>query len=402
MPVYNAPEIKDRIATGDDLYTITDVDGKKKLTPAPTEVAEPGTPINKALMQGIVDALQTITGSFVSYDVYWWRRRPSANSYIETQQTAFVSDNSAVGYYSSIIPFFYHGENADFNSSVSFQTASSITINQSTGAVSLKNPTTRTVKYADYNETTLNNMCAGKYIKFISRSNGGGESFDEIMYVPSAAYIYNFTVASSVSAPTRSYIGYLSPTGDWGAGRRGTDVKLIGSVKQTAIGDWELISSDASDTYPHDGVSDGYEYVYYGKVSDAALSWFTPELKTVNITYASYSSNSFTVDIPGNVCLFWCDATSGSGRGVPFGTIVDDTFVYMVTTDTSYSSTYGATCRTVPQSGSVVRWKYYSYSDTATQYNLCKANNGRLYFGKANGNNNNETCTLYLLPIVPR
>ena len=113
MPVYNAPEIKDRVATGDDLYTITDVGRKKKLTPAPTEVTEPGTPINKALLQGIVDALQTITGSFVPYDLYWWRRRPSANSYAETQPTAFVSSNSTTAYGGSIIPFFYPGENAN-------------------------------------------------------------------------------------------------------------------------------------------------------------------------------------------------------------------------------------------------------------------------------------------------
>jgi hypothetical protein len=399
MPVYNAPEIKDRVATGDDLYTITDVGRKKKLTPSPTEVAEPGTPINKALLQGIVDALQAITGSFVPYDLYWWRRRPSANSYAETQQTAFVSSNSTTGYGGSIIPFFYHGENADFNSSVSFQTASSITINQSNGAVSLKNPTSRTVKYADYDATALNNMCAGKYIKFTSDYTGVGR--DEILYVPSEAYIRSYSVASSATSPTRDYIGYLSPTGNWGGWGPGTDVKLIGSVKQTAIGDWELISSDASDTYPHSGASGGYEYVYFGKVSDAALSRFAPSLKTVNITSASYKSNSFTVDLPGSVCLFWCDAETAPDGGVPFGAIVDDTFVYMVTTGVSYSSNYGATYGKLPKSGSVAQWEYYPY-DKKTQYKLCKAKSGRLYFGTANGNTDNKVCTLYLLPIIPR
>ncbi len=57
---YQAPEIKDRIAVGDDLYQITDQDGKKKLTPAPTEVTEPGTPINKALLQPLVNAVARI------------------------------------------------------------------------------------------------------------------------------------------------------------------------------------------------------------------------------------------------------------------------------------------------------------------------------------------------------
>ena len=38
MTVYQAPDVKDRVATGDDLYTITDVGGKKKLTPSPTTI----------------------------------------------------------------------------------------------------------------------------------------------------------------------------------------------------------------------------------------------------------------------------------------------------------------------------------------------------------------------------
>ena len=141
--------------------------------------------------------------------------------------------------------------------------------------------------------------------------------------------------------------------------------------------------------------------MYFGKVSDAALSGFAPSLKTVNITSASYKSNSFTVDLPGSVCLFWCNAETAPDGGVPFGAIVDDTFVYMVTTAVSYSSNYGATYGKLPKSGSVAQWEYYPY-DKKTQYKLCKAKSGRLYFGTANGNTDNKVCTLYLLPIIPR
>ena len=55
---YKAPEIKDRVAVGDDLYTMTVVDGKVKLTPSPTQVVEAGTPINKALLQPLCDAVE--------------------------------------------------------------------------------------------------------------------------------------------------------------------------------------------------------------------------------------------------------------------------------------------------------------------------------------------------------
>lgn len=55
---YTAPNIKDRVAVGDDLYTMTEVDGKVKLIPSPTQVVEPGTPINKELLQPLCDAVE--------------------------------------------------------------------------------------------------------------------------------------------------------------------------------------------------------------------------------------------------------------------------------------------------------------------------------------------------------
>ena len=93
MGVYIAPEIKDRVAVGDDLYTITDSGGKKKLTPSPTEVSEPGTEINKALLQPMADALERVDAAAVPYVLYWWRRRPLSASYYEVQ-----SDGYSYGY----------------------------------------------------------------------------------------------------------------------------------------------------------------------------------------------------------------------------------------------------------------------------------------------------------------
>ena len=49
--------IKDRIAVGDDIFTVTDLGGGKiKLTPAPQEVAEAGTDVNAAFLQPLEDA----------------------------------------------------------------------------------------------------------------------------------------------------------------------------------------------------------------------------------------------------------------------------------------------------------------------------------------------------------
>lgn len=55
---YTARTIKDRVAVGDDCFYIEQLpDGRVKLTPAPDSVAEPGTAINKALLQLMEDRI---------------------------------------------------------------------------------------------------------------------------------------------------------------------------------------------------------------------------------------------------------------------------------------------------------------------------------------------------------
>jgi hypothetical protein len=57
---YTPREIKDRVAVGDDIFIVEDLGNNRiRLIPAPTHVSEPGTPINKALLQPIEDYLAT-------------------------------------------------------------------------------------------------------------------------------------------------------------------------------------------------------------------------------------------------------------------------------------------------------------------------------------------------------
>jgi hypothetical protein len=57
---YTPREIKDRVAVGDDIFQVEDLGNNQiRLIPAPTHVSEPGTPINKALLQPIEDYLAT-------------------------------------------------------------------------------------------------------------------------------------------------------------------------------------------------------------------------------------------------------------------------------------------------------------------------------------------------------
>ena len=53
---YTSREIKDRIAVGDDCFYMEQLpDGRVRLIPAPDNVVEAGTNINKALLQLIED-----------------------------------------------------------------------------------------------------------------------------------------------------------------------------------------------------------------------------------------------------------------------------------------------------------------------------------------------------------
>lgn len=58
MAIIIAREIKDRVAVGDDKFYMTQLpDGRVQLIPAPDSVAEPGTDINKSLLQLMEDRI---------------------------------------------------------------------------------------------------------------------------------------------------------------------------------------------------------------------------------------------------------------------------------------------------------------------------------------------------------
>lgn len=402
MAVYQAPDVKDRVATGDDLYTITDSGGKKKLTPSPTTIEEPGTEINRALLMPLMKAVEGLDANILPYTDYWWRRRASSGAYAETQSTAFTQENA--GYYSSIIYFFHHEENESYPSSVTFKIASSVTVNQSTGAVTMNSPTTKTVKYSDYSSEyalaeALQSMCAGKYISGLPCQ----QDATKIMKVPQSAYVKVYAVAASTTAPIRGYIGFLSPTGDWGGWGPGTDVQLIGSIKQTTTGDWEYLSSPDSTAYPHSGTSGGYEYVYYGQIYSYVLNPPADKMKTANITSASYSNNKYSVDVPGNICAFAVsnDPYYIQENGEITG-IIDKASGFVWYCGNEDIKNYSRTAAMVHAGNNVsIEYNYYSSGSNLTR-KIAKYSNGKLLFGYGNtgdDNNFNYTGTVYLLPL---
>ena len=61
---YIARTIKDRVAVGDDCFYMEQLpDGRVRLIPAPDSVSEPGTDINKSLLQLIEDRVVLLMNS---------------------------------------------------------------------------------------------------------------------------------------------------------------------------------------------------------------------------------------------------------------------------------------------------------------------------------------------------
>lgn len=329
MP-YQAPEILDRSALGDDKYTVTELaDGRKQLTPSPDSVTEPGTEINKALLQPMADALERIDAAAVPYVLYWWRRRPMRASYYEVQSDGYDAGSyskATFDYRYSYISIFTHE-----HSSATLQYSKTVTINQSTGAVSLTNPTTVTVTKSGYTNDELQSLLAGKYVK------GLYPSTDKIFYIPSASYVVTRNWESASDGSTSYYTGY-EDSNDPGRSPL-TKVMYVSSAKSESIGNWTYVSSDDSEAYPHSGTLNGTEYEYFGTIKDAALGAMNPPgIKIKNFTSANFSGDLYTVSIPYDRFAFCVMPSSDSSKTTYIFGIADKNTLKMFAISSAWNS----------------------------------------------------------------
>ena len=329
MP-YQAPEILDRSALGDDKYTVTELaDGRKQLTPSPDSVSEPGTEINKTLLQPMADALERIDAAAVPYVLYWWRRRPTSASYYEVQSDGYDAGSYSkvtFDYRYSYISIFTHE-----HSSATRQYSKTATINQSNGAVSLTNPTTVTVTKSGYTNDELQSLLAGKYVK------GLYPSTDKIFYIPSASYVVTRNWESASDGSTSYYTGY-EDSNDPGRSPL-TKVMYVSSAKSESIGNWTYVSSDDSEAYPHSGTLNGTEYEYFGTIKDAALGAMNPPgIKIKKFTSANFSGDLYTVSIPYDRFAFCVMPSSDSSRTTYIFGIADKNTLKMFAISSAWNS----------------------------------------------------------------
>lgn len=334
MP-YQAPEILDRSALGDDKYTVTELaDGRKQLTPSPDSVSEPGTEINKALLDPALQTIQRLDRDIIPYNDYWWRRRATATSYTENRVSAKALGYCYSHYSSSRGIRFYYVTFAPNEYSHTIQVASSITINQSNGAISLKNPTSYSYTESSFSNSTYESICSGKYVK------GLYPQTNEIYYIPSGASVGSHNWVTNDGDITE--VGYEYLVYDDGS-VGGVNVKVPQALKNTATGDWEAVSSPDSEAYPKSGTSNGYDWIYLGKIYEAAVlpaeSSFDG-MTTVKITSANFSSGVATISIPYKRYRLWMVKNSDADMFID-GTVDSGKFsgIYVYYSSNSYAET---------------------------------------------------------------
>nr|DAW28500.1 MAG TPA: hypothetical protein [Caudoviricetes sp.] len=408
MAVYQAPDVKDRVAIGDDLYTITDSGGKKKLTPSPTTIEEPGTEINRALLMPLMKAVEGLDANILPYTDYWWRIRQNAGSYVlnilpATQiENAYQSKTDNAGrttYWVCILECFYRNNgnenDREYKDPRTIKVASSVTMSSS-GKVSLVNPTSYNISQDDMNSYSQRETWAsrlrGKYVSGLS------ESPSTIYKIDSSADIDEWSASITVSGENTKYYDYgfeMSAVGS-------TMVQVVTSRFSATTSDFTYEHSDDENLYPHSGTTNGVEYQFLGKISEFAPKANKFNLQTINVTSASYASNKFSAAVPGNLCFFMLNMITD-----PYSTscgnfigIIDKVSGNVFWVGGNQNSSAYAGCNIAHCDAYLYARGVFSTTTTSLEY-IAKYSNGNLLFGSGNDHyiDGNYVGTLYFLPL---
>lgn len=166
---------------------------------------------------------------------YAWKRR--AAGYVEKRTAAPSGVRFNLAY----------GTNS-VNCSQTVEYSEEIEINSTTGAISLKNPQTLTIPWSG--GPSIAEVLKGKYVKNTYSSP------DDIVFISASATINNNSSSSAY------WVLVEIPN---------SNVFIISS-EITAQGDWSIVYAPGRSTYPDNGISNGYEYVFLGNPLDNAIS----------------------------------------------------------------------------------------------------------------------------------
>lgn len=291
-----------------------------------------------------VNQLEETKGQLDVYNQHWWRIRPYEGSctlkMIPTIQMgtnfydAATASNGTKTNKVNILEC-WSRNNGDENDGSYYdertiEVASNITVDSS-GKISLVNsssyPITGETFYS--NKDTFGATISGKYVK-------GLASNPSAIYKINTSSIYVWRASITVSGENTVYTDYYVYA-------ESTQVAVAGHNLTT--GNYEYISNDDENFYPHSGITDRVEYQYLGKIYDIATKNAAyNDVQNINITSANWNDYTLTVTIPVKKCLIWIGyKTTGtsytsSGELGLIGFFVNDKIYAISPATVAYSS----------------------------------------------------------------
>ena len=230
-----------------------------------------GDPLNKAtLLKDATAALfglgtdavpDDVLAYLGKYNQYWWKRRTPAKESYQASESVPSANYFVV----------------DWQSNLSVSYSDSYSLNQSTGEISLVNPTTETLRTNSQTANALNIINTKLYGKYFTTSKSN------------AIYKINKQlVADNLTLNT-----------DWQV-LSGIGLQLTSSKIYIPAGEWEYIQSSDRSAYPDSGEQDGYEYQYLGIPFENAAT--APKIATGSYVgtgkYGPDNPNSLTFEFP--------------------------------------------------------------------------------------------------------
>ena len=256
------------------------------------------------------------------YAQYWWRRRQPTTVYTTTESPSTKQ-----------VYIIYNPGSTSATRPINY--SDSISVDQSTGTISLVNPQTVDVSYGN-RDTTIMQTLAGKYVK-------------NLYTEPST--VYKFATTPAYSRDTSKYSLYFSSG----------DVTVVSSVGTTGYTDWEYVQSNNRNAYPDSGESGGYQYEYLGKPLDNAVT--VPKIEMGSYigtgTYGQSNPNSLTFDFKPQLVIVLTNATNGLSY--------EGSLPLIMLQGCANTCMAEGNTLAVSWSGNAVSW--YSYDQAARQHN---------------------------------
>lgn len=304
--------MKDRISTYPGRVKLTPVTGQENVYDL-VRMDEPtvtGTPLNKASL--LTDETAALYGKTLDpvpddilaelgrYKMHWWQAQGAS--------WQVVQESVGSGHW------LYLTGGWDTVTANTLYYADEISIDQSTGAVTLKSPTALTLTYNAANKDDIATALAGKYVTgFLTDVTweGGQGAVDPNIYLMdstiSSDNIYKRKYTDNNDNYDHSYLYNVSMTTSNGSATVTSEFK---ANPDATVGYVQSLDESA---YPHGGLQDGIEYTYLGVPLDNTIG--VARIAVGNYAGTGESSVTITVDFKPLFLLvfergsFWTYAT---------------------------------------------------------------------------------------------